>query len=648
MYNRRLSGLLRETTSSLPSCKNAHCRSDSCHSAIQAEYNRLIYCMQNADKTLPRHKPGVQKSWWTEELTDLRQNNIEIHRLWQSEGRPRDGATNTERLRVKAQYKRAIKKAQKSPKQSCWNRLHGAMCDKDTTKFWKSWKEIYNKNSSHLHSVVNGKTDKEEIVNSFSTHFSKVSQPNNVDRVKQLQNEFQCKYREAVSSHECNCNSHFITLDQVLDATFSMKKGKCADDEKVSAEHFFNAPLILFDMLQCLFNSMLRHAFVPTQFRLGTIIPLIKDSHGDRSDMNNYRGITIAPIASKVFEHALRIIFEPYLSTSNYQFGFKRKSSTSRAIFCLKETINYYTQRGSNVYTSFLDASKAFDRLVHAGLYLKLLERQVPLVFLDFIISWYGDLKCRVRWGDTVGDWFVIKAGVRQGGILSPDFYSLYVDDLVMILTNAGIGCHIKNVFLSILLYADDMCLMAPSLKGLQRLLTLTESYCANWDIMLNPKKSKNMQFGKKLGQLPPLMLDGKSLDWVEKWTYLGVTILSHKEFNCCISEKVKSFYRSANAILRIEGRSNELVMLQLLETHCLSILAYAIEVIHVADPDTRRKLRVAYNSMFRKVFDYRRNESVTALQHQIGRPTWEELLAKRTEKFRVSLSLCETTKLFL
>ena len=80
--------------------------------------------------------------------------------------------------------------------------------------------------------------------------------------------------------------------------------------------------------------------------------------------------------------------------------------------------------------------------------------------------------------------------------------------------------------------------------------------------------------------------------------------------------------------------------MLQLLESHCLSILSYAIEVIHVADRDIRRKLRVAYNSMFRKIFGYRRSESVTDLQHQLGRPTWEELVEKRTAKFLTNLSV--------
>ena len=229
---------------------------------------------------------------------------------------------------------------------------------------------------------------------------------------------------------------------------------------------------------------------------------------------------------------------------------------------------------------------------------------------------------------------------MRQGGVLSPAFYGIYVDDLVTILSEMGIGCYLRDVFLSILLYADDMALLAPSLKGLQKLLSATESYCNEWDIMLNAKKTKNMVFGKK-HELPQLVLDGKNIDWVDSWAYLGVTIQSYKRFNCDIDGKVKSFYRCANAILRIEGRSNELVMLQLLESQCVSILTYAIEVIHVADRDENRRLRVAYNSIFRKIFGYRDFESVTELQHALRRPTWEELVTKRNEKFMRSAAQC-------
>ena len=82
--------------------------------------------------------------------------------------------------------------------------------------------------------------------------------------------------------------------------------------------------------------------------------------------------------------------------------------------------------------------------------------------------------------------------------------------------------------------------------------------------------------------------------------------------------------------------------MLQLLETHCLPILTDAIDVIHVADRDERRRLRVAYSTIFRKLFDYRPWESVTKLQHALHRPTWEELVNKRKQKFRDRLSQCD------
>ena len=82
--------------------------------------------------------------------------------------------------------------------------------------------------------------------------------------------------------------------------------------------------------------------------------------------------------------------------------------------------------------------------------------------------------------------------------------------------------------------------------------------------------------------------------------------------------------------------------MLQLLETHCVSILTYATEVITVADRDERRRLRVAYNSIFRKLFGYRNWESVSDLQHALNRPTWEELLERRTAKFMQTVSQCQ------
>ena len=295
-----------------------------------------------------------------------------------------------------------------------------------------------------------------------------------------LNQEFAAKFAEFKHNHgpQCDCDKYKVTLSTTVDAIFSMKKGKSCDDDSISAEHFFNAPFSLFERLTHLFNALLRHGIVPSQFRFGTIVQIVKDHQGNLGDTDNYRGITMSPIISKIFEHMLRILFTKFLSSSKFQFGFKKKSSTLHAVFCLKESINYYCERGSNVFCSFLDASKAFDRLVHAGLFLKLLLRGTPLVFLEIIVFWYSELYCRVRWDDEYSIWFIIIAGVRQGGILSPIFYAIYVDDLVSILSRLKVGCYIRETFIAALLYADDMALLSPSLKGLQLLLSTCEQYC--------------------------------------------------------------------------------------------------------------------------------------------------------------------------
>ena len=262
------------------------------------------------------------------------------------------------------------------------------------------------------------------------------------------------------------------------------------------------------------------------------------------------------------------------------------------------------------------------------------MARNVPKIFLDIIISWYDGMWCRVKWDDHWSSWFQITAGVRQGGILSPDFYCLYVDELVNILKSSGVGCYIVDVFAAALIYADDMAVLAPSLKGLQRLLTICEEYCKEWDVRLNGKKSKNMGFGKGPAPRHKLKIDGQPIEWVDKWDYLGITLQSGPEFSCCINKTANKFYRAANAILRVEGRSDDIVMLRLLETHCVSLLTYAIEVVHVIDKNVWRRMRVAYNSIFRKLFNYTYRQSVTDLQHALGRPTWEELVHSRQQTF--------------
>ena len=103
------------------------------------------------------------------------------------------------------------------------------------------------------------------------------------------------------------------------------------------------------------------------------IFPIIKNKSGN--DKANYRPIALVTAFSKIFESCLLIMFEKYLHTHDQQFGFKSQHATDMCIFTVKSVIKYYTKQNNTVFTSFLDAAKAFDRVSQWTLFSKLIKR---------------------------------------------------------------------------------------------------------------------------------------------------------------------------------------------------------------------------------------------------------------------------------
>ena len=115
--------------------------------------------------------------------------------------------------------------------------------------------------------------------------------------------------------------------------------------------------------------------------------------------------------------------FRKLLFTHDQQFGFKSKHSTDFCIYTVKSVLKYYTQHHSPVYTCFLDASKAFDKINHFKLFRNLLDRKTPIVIVRILLFWYSKQCVCVKWGTCISDYFSISNGVRQGGILSTKLF---------------------------------------------------------------------------------------------------------------------------------------------------------------------------------------------------------------------------------
>ena len=185
------------------------------------------------------------------------------------------------------------------------------------------------------------------------------------------------------------------------------------------------------------------HSFIPSQCLETVIVPIIKSPTGDISNSENYMPIAIVSVVFKLFEHLILLKLKPLLTTSDNQFGFKPLHGTDMCSFLLKEVVLSYTTKNSPVYSVFLDASKAFDRVNHAMLFRKLMARSVPGCLLRLLHLWYTNQTMMMKWGNCMSDSFNVSNGVRLGSVLSPNLYAVYMDDLSSELNkiNAGLRC---------------------------------------------------------------------------------------------------------------------------------------------------------------------------------------------------------------
>ena len=388
--------------------------------------------------------------------------------------------------------------------------------------------------------------------------------------------------------------------------------------------------------LHILLNGLIQHGYVCLEFLRGTIVPIVKDYSENVYLASNYRGITLGSTFTQLFEQCLLIKLGHCLVSDDLQFGYKRKHSTSHAAFVVKSCVNHFLKHGSGVFVTYMDCSKGFDKVNHFALFMKLIKRNVPLCFMRLIIYWYSNMMSNCRWIDAFSEYFNVPSGVRQGGILSPYFWAVYVDDLIVRLRESGYGCYIASIFAACVFYADDVALLSPTVHGMQSLIDICASYGHENALKYNFKKTKVMFFGKSARQIDPdsFKLNGGTVEIVENWKYLGFHLSNTNgafAFSCL--DERKSFYRASNSIINALHKPSEEVMMKLFFTNCVSILTYGLEVKEFLARDMR-SLHVAINDGVRKIFGWNRWESVRELRNSFGYSDIYTMAEKRKRKF--------------
>ena len=454
-------------------------------------------------------------------------------------------------------------------------RLAESILNNNSRNFWSEIKRIRT-HKSGTSRIVDGQMESVCIAKLFATKYRDLytSVPYDVNEMQCIQNDVKALLVGSSSFTDC-----IFTLHDLKYAVSRLSAHKNDGSTGLTSDHIINAGDNCLTHIALLFTAIATHGTVPDSFLFSTIVPIPKGKNVDVSDSSNFRGITLSSIFGKLFDNIVLSRYGDRLFSSELQFGFKAKSSTNLCSMVLKESIAYYVKHQSSVFCTFLDATKAFDRLRYCKLFKLLVNRQMPAFIIRVLINFYTGNYVRVRWCGVVSEYFLAINGVKQGGVLSPVLFCLYIDGLLTALSKAGVGCFIGENFVGALAYADDIVLLAPSASALRTMLSVCDNYAADYSILFNASKSKclvilphNRRFLHDQLRNCTFYVGNNPIDYVDSFEHLGHVITNQLSDNADILKRRNDFVGQVNNVLCFFNKLNPGVKYKLFQSYCMSI----------------------------------------------------------------------------
>ena len=202
-----------------------------------------------------------------------------------------------------------------------------------------------------------------------------------------------------------------------------------------------HASLSFLENIAHFLNSCFVHCYLPGDLLKGTITPILKDSRKKFTESDNYRPVMQSSCLLKIFELFILDVLSEKLVLNYRQLGYKAGVSTTDTCFILKEIMRKYTNSKKRALATFVDLSKAFDMVDHFILGTKLLELSVPVDIILILMHYLRNQKANVKWQDSYSNYVYIATGVRQGGIISPFLFKLYMDAILRDVARIEAGC---------------------------------------------------------------------------------------------------------------------------------------------------------------------------------------------------------------
>jgi exonuclease III len=328
--------------------------------------------------------------------------------------------------------------------------------------------------------------------------------------------------------------------------------------------------------------SFLQGVF-PERLKYSVIKPLHKK--GPKTDLNNYRPVTLIPVISKIFEKVMYDKIMNFVTKNNIlvdnQFGFRKNSSTALACFHLVREVIESLDKQTPIVAIFLDMSKAFDFVDHAILLSKLYKYGVRGPAWDWIASYLKNRKQCVEITQFLGkDKIVYKSsykpnmfGVPQGSILGPLLFLLYINDLPNATSHNSI------------LFADDTTLLikydenTPFEYHINKALQDIIDWLDANNLHININKTKMIQFQTYRSKHIQLKLkyNGSNIEEVNSVSFLGLSIDRYCNWKSHVDNLRSKLDRFVYALYRIRNVISEAAALSAYHGYVSSLLRYGL-----------------------------------------------------------------------
>ena len=465
--------------------------------------------------------------------------------------------------------------------------------NKDMTQFWKEvrLKQCRSKKAG----IIDGKTNDEDILDIFTNKFlpDDSSSVNNdekllLERIKSIWSSKK-KFYPKISLVTLRNLIKKLSNGAGQDGIHSVFLKQASDDFLENVAHFI--------------NSCYCHFIFPSNLLKGDINPTIKDLKGNSTDSSNYRPVMQSSCLLKIIELHLLSILDEMIFFNFRQYGFRKGCSTTDACWVLKETIHKYMRKKGMAYVNFIDLSKAFDKVDHFLLGQQLLDRNLPPDIVLIVMQYLRNQSARVCWNKMYSTEKPVNKGVRQGGILSPFLFKLYIDDLITRISSKDIGCRLGFLRMNIIAYADDLALLADSRENLSQLYNILRSGLENLRLTLNKNKSVCMFFNSSPSNINEVKLGEDTLSVVENCRYLGHYVSYNFSDAVDVNFRLSTFYSKFNSVFRNFSGVSLTTLIFLFNSYCLP--DYGLSVWHIKELINKQAFKsfeVGYSNALKKI----------------------------------------------